>query len=225
MKTFRLFSVIIISLILILAVSSTSYAGNIKVVLNGNRLNLNAAPITKGGLVFVPLRGIFEKMGAGVNFDKSEGKIIAKRGKTGIELTLGNSYAKVNGFSQRMLEPPFVLNGTTYVPLRFLSESMGAEVGWHPPTSTVFIMTKKGKTKSETQDYLKQQIDAYLKSAKNTQPKEEEDKGFKDIKPGIKNVKKIEPIQKSPSPGKKVKDDDDDLDKDGDIEDIKLDDN
>ena len=223
MKTHRLLSVIIVSLVFILAASSLSYAGNIKVVLNGNRLNLRSAPITRGGLVFVPLRGIFEKMGAGVNFYKSEGKIVARRGKTGIELTLGNSYAKVNGFSKRMLEPPFVLNGTTYVPLRFLSESMGAEVGWHPPTSTVFIMTKKGKTKSETQDYLKQQIDAYLKSAKDSKPKEDEDKGFKDIKPGIKNVKKIEPIQSSPSPGKKSKDDD--MDIDGDIEDIKLDDN
>ncbi len=222
MKTVRIFLIALLSLVLVLSLSSLSYGGNIKVVLNGSRLNLNSAPITKGGLVFVPLRGIFEKMGAGVNFYKSEGKIVARRGKTGIELTLGNSYAKVNGFSQRMLEPPFVLNGTTYVPLRFLSESMGAEVGWHPPTSTVFIMTKKGKTKSETQDFLKQQIDAYLKSAKNSQPKEDEDKGFKDIKPGIQNVKKIEPIQKSPSPGKKTKDDDD---VDGDIEDIKLDDN
>lgn len=223
MKTIRLISVIIISLILIAAVISPSYAGNIKVVLNGSRLNLNSSPISKGGLVFVPLRGIFEKMGASVNFYKSEGKIVATRGKTGIELTLGNSYAKVNGFSQRMLEPPFVLNGATYVPLRFLSESLGAEVGWHPPTSTVFIMTKKGNTKSETQNLLKQQIDAYLKSAKDSKPKEDEDKGFKKIEPGIKNVKKIEPITSSPTPGKKTKNDDDDID--GDIEDIKLDDN
>ena len=211
-------STIFVIILFILMLTTASYARNISVVLNGKKLNLKSSPISRSGLVFVPLRGIFQKMGASVDFYKAEGKIVAKRGKTGIVLTLGSDRAKVNGFGQKMLQPPFVLKGTTYVPLRFLSESMGAKVGWHPPTATVFISTKKGKTKNETQDFLQQQINSYLKSAANSKPKE--DKAFKKINPNMKKVKKIDPIKKSPSPSKDDEDDDD-VEK-IEIEDIKM---
>lgn len=217
----------ILALFLLTIVSTAAQAREIKIYLNGSRLRLDAQPISKKGLVFVPLRGIFEKMGASVSFYKDQGKIVSTRGNTNIVLILNQSYAKVNGFKKRVLYPPFVKNNRTYVPLRFLSESLGCEVGWHPPSSTVVIVgakeTKGGKgssingasfQKAQLQQQL-QLLDKLMKSPKSS----EEDDGK--IKPIKSSIKKIEPVKKNaPTPGKTRDRDKDDME----IDEVKIDD-
>lgn len=94
-----------------------------------------------GDRVVVPLRGVFEKLGATVNWNSSDQTILATSGSKEVWLQIGNREAKING-SPVMLDQSAVLyGGTTMVPLRFVSESLGADVRWHDAMQTVYIST------------------------------------------------------------------------------------
>jgi len=220
MKSRKITSIFLIALIALFIMSAPVFAGNIRIKLNGQFINLDTPPIVRKGMVFVPLRGIFERMNAKVMFHKDQGKIIAHRGKTSVVLKLGDSRAKVNGVGQRLLFPPFVLKNRTYVPLRFLSESVGCSVNWHPPTKIVSISTKGVTPKKKKKSFLQKQVEGYMKQSTKTKKKKTDSKIKSDIKSDIKGVK---PIDKSKTDKKKKTDDKDD-DEDLNVDDVKLDD-
>ncbi len=122
-----------------------SPAGAVNLIINGMRVKLDTDPVMRNGIVFVPLRGIFERLGATVTYEKSTQTVAAQRRDTTVLLTTGNSFATINGSRTRMMSPPFQMQNRTYVPLRFISESLGCQVGWHPPTRTVAISSQAGK--------------------------------------------------------------------------------
>ena len=100
-------------------------------------MNFAQAPIVRAGRVFVPLRGVFEQLGASVVY--SNGQINATgRGRT-ISLTIGSTQATVDGRPQTIDVAPFIVIATTFVPLRFISQALGASVNWNDSTSTVTI--------------------------------------------------------------------------------------
>lgn len=98
-------------------------------------------PIEKQGFVLVPLRGVFERLGARVAYEASTKTIRAVKGSTEVALTLGSTDALVNGQKRTLALPAFTENGTTLVPLRFVSEALGAQVGWRGASRTVVIAT------------------------------------------------------------------------------------
>lgn len=102
----------------------------IAVVVNGSTVNFDVPPQMYSGFVFVPLRGVFEKMGAKVAYDKSSGVISADGQGRHVELRVGNKMARVDDETLFMLQPALSLHGRTLVPLRFLSEVLGASVEW-----------------------------------------------------------------------------------------------
>ena len=110
---------------------------SVNVIVNGQTMNFTEAPIVRAGRVFVPLRGVFEQLGASVVY--ANGQINATgRGQT-VSLNIGSTQATVNGQPQTMDVAPFIVNATTFVPLRFVSQSLGASVNWNDSTSTVTI--------------------------------------------------------------------------------------
>jgi hypothetical protein len=215
--------ILLVLLAVVILASPSDAKPQPKIILNGSTLSLDAPPIERNGLLFVPLRGIFENMGAKVIFTKSEGKIFAYKSKTSVLLFLGNNQAKVNGFTTHILYPPFANNGRAYVPLRFVSEAMGCEVNWHPPTGTVAITSSPSSSVApRKKTFAEQQLESLLKPGET---KEKDDGKIKKINSGIKKiepVKGIDPIEQSPSTGKKIKTTKEkDRDK---IDDIKFDD-
>ena len=109
----------------------------VTVIVNGQTMNFAQAPIVRAGRVFVPLRGVFEQLGASVVY--SNGRINATgRGRT-ISLTIGSTQATVDGQPQTIDVAPFIVVATTFVPLRFISQALGASVNWNESTSTVTI--------------------------------------------------------------------------------------
>jgi len=106
--------------------------GEITVRVDGTPIKFDVPPQMSGGTVFVPLRGVFEKMGARVDFNKATGVVKAWRKQTTVELKVGDRLSKVNGNTVFMLQPAFSKDGRTLVPLRFLGESLGAQVAWDP---------------------------------------------------------------------------------------------
>lgn len=122
-----------------LAVSLTppAVAQQVTVSVNGHPLALDPGPIERAGRVFVPLRGIFERLGATVVY--SSGTINATKGSTTVSLQIGSTQATVGGQPQTMDVAPFIVGATTYVPLRFVAQSLGAQVGYDSSTRAVAI--------------------------------------------------------------------------------------
>lgn len=112
----------------------------ISVVLNGRVLDLGSTPPTQvGGRVLVPLRGVFESLGASVNYDAPTSTVYATRDATNVRLQLGSTQASVNGQTRVLDVPAQARFGRTLVPLRFVSETLGAQVQWVESQRTVYI--------------------------------------------------------------------------------------
>jgi hypothetical protein len=103
-------------------------AGPVTVTLNGNPLNLNPAPTERAGRVFVPLRGVFENLGASVVYQA--GVINATGRGHNVSLKVGSQQATVDGQQQALDVAPFIIGASTYVPLRFVSQALGATVNY-----------------------------------------------------------------------------------------------
>ena len=94
-------------------------------------------PVNAGGRLLVPLRAIFEALGATVNY--SNGTIRAVRGNTNLELSLGSDQAIINGQRSTLDVPAQAVFGRTLVPLRFVGEAFGAGVVYNAVTQAVTI--------------------------------------------------------------------------------------
>jgi hypothetical protein len=113
----------------------------ITVLLNGAPIDFGgAAPIQIDGRVLVPLRGVFEALGATVDYDAATQKVFAVRGETQMQLTLGSVDADVNGQPRKLDVPAQARLGRTLVPLRFVSEALGANVSWNDAARAVTIV-------------------------------------------------------------------------------------
>ncbi|HEV8339373.1 MAG TPA: copper amine oxidase N-terminal domain-containing protein [bacterium] len=117
----------------------TAAQSPISVVLDGEPILLDVPPIQIEGRILVPLRGIFERLGAKVNFDADTQTVTATREKVTIILHLGSREARVGDRIATLDVPPLALRGRTYVPLRFVSEALGSRVDWDEQTRTVLI--------------------------------------------------------------------------------------
>ncbi|WP_161822170.1 copper amine oxidase N-terminal domain-containing protein [Sporotomaculum syntrophicum] len=110
----------------------------IKVKLDDQLLTFDVQPSISNGRTLVPLRGIFEALGANVSWDGAARKIIATRGDLEITLVI-NGAANINGVIAPLDEPARIVSGRTLVPLRFVSEAMQCKVDWNGAAQTVTI--------------------------------------------------------------------------------------
>jgi hypothetical protein len=113
----------------------------VQVVVNGAPAQFDQPPLMRDGHVLVPLRGIFERLGATVMFDSATQSIKAVSGSSTVELRLGSTMALVNGQQQALDTPALEVGGRTLVPLRFISQALGANVTWNNATQTVSVQT------------------------------------------------------------------------------------
>jgi len=114
--------------------------GGISVTVNGSPVNFSGTgPQMVDGRVLVPLRGIFEALGAAVQWNAADQRINATRGENSVQLQIGNPNATVNGSPVTLDVPARIINGSTMVPIRFVSESMGAQVSWNESQQLVGI--------------------------------------------------------------------------------------
>jgi len=117
-------------------------AQDINVTVDGDVIQfVGQKPIQRFGTVLVPLRGVFERLGANVAYDGATRTILAVKGATSVSLKLGSSQAQVNGETRTLSLPAQSIGGSTLVPLRFVSEALGADVAWRGASRTVVIST------------------------------------------------------------------------------------
>ncbi|WP_025693210.1 stalk domain-containing protein [Paenibacillus zanthoxyli] len=121
----------------------------ISVTLNGEAVAMNSGGvITKDGQNFVPLRSVFEKLGAVVAYKETSGQkmvtITRQDGdkNTVIQVSAKTGATSVNGAEVKLANSPFNVSGTVYLPLRFISEKLGATVEWLPGEERIAITMK-----------------------------------------------------------------------------------
>ena len=125
-----------------LGVAAHAQAPAPQIYLNNQVLRTEVSPIQQNGRVLVPMRSIFEDLGATVNYNDLNRSITATKGDTVIRMALGSRNATVNGLAYKLDVPAKAYYGRTLVPLRFVSEAMGAKVNYNANTRVVMISGK-----------------------------------------------------------------------------------
>lgn len=101
------------------------------------------APVIIDGRTLVPLRAIFEAMGAEVNWDAATNTVTAVRDNTTISLAIGSDQLYVNGQAKTIDVPAQIINERTMVPVRAVAESFGCDVDWNESARRVYIKEAK----------------------------------------------------------------------------------
>ena len=123
--------------------SPISLGAQVILKINNQQKVYDQEPILIGNRVFVPLRGIFEDLGAEVQWDAQDQTVTAQKGSTVVKIQIGNTNAIVNDKNVTMDQAPQIRNRRTVVPIRFVSEALGAIVDWDNSSRTVFIYTEE----------------------------------------------------------------------------------
>ncbi len=102
------------------------------VYLNGRRLAMTHPGCVLEGHLVVPLRSLAEALGARVLWDGALRVVVLERGRTRVEVTVGQRRMRVNDGLRELPVAPFLYEDRTIAPLRTVAEALGARVGWDP---------------------------------------------------------------------------------------------
>lgn len=139
MKLKYIFSLMLAATVLFLSTNVFALEYNVKIEVNGNMLQMDQQPTIYEGTTLVPLRAIFEALGAEIEWDEQTKSVKATKNDVQIELKIDSREAKYNDTKIILGTPAMVINNRTLVPLRFVSEALGADVKWNGATNTVAI--------------------------------------------------------------------------------------
>lgn len=117
-------------------------AKDIQIIINGEKLTFQQAPMMEKGRVLVPLRGVFEKLGATVNWDQQAKTVKAVKSGATINLKINSKVMTINKKQVHLDVAAELHNDHAMIPVRAISEAWGAKVEWDSNTRTVMIHSK-----------------------------------------------------------------------------------
>ena len=120
-------------------------ADEISIFVDGTQLECPAAPFIDNGRTLVPMRAIFERLEAVVEWEGTTRTITATKGETVIIMQISNTVLTKDGVEETMDVAPVIVGGSTFVPLRAVSQALGTKVDWFGNMRTASI-TSPGKT-------------------------------------------------------------------------------
>ncbi|MCH5211639.1 MAG: copper amine oxidase N-terminal domain-containing protein [Oscillospiraceae bacterium] len=139
---------IAIGLITVMIPLCVNAADSVNIELNGEKMQLEQEPFINDGNTLVPMRAIFEALGAEVEWDGTERKIYSRKNDSMIELKIDSHemyvYPNILMSSRDTVtleKAPVIVDDFTYVPLRAVAEAFDAVVDWNGDTRTVSITT------------------------------------------------------------------------------------
>ena len=146
-KTLRFVAILIIAVI---CFNFTVVAEkNVNVILDGEIINFDVPAQIVNGRTLVPMRIIFEKLGAVVYWDNNTRTAIAQKDNVNVNITIDNTTLYKNNMPIILDVPAQLIGGRTLVPLRAVSEAFGCEVQWDGDTRTVNIFTSNNLSPSQ----------------------------------------------------------------------------
>jgi Copper amine oxidase N-terminal domain len=133
--------VIFVALLASVLTAAASVGGDPAIIIDGSKLPSDVPAIVSGDRVLVPLRGVFEDLGAQVSFDEASGVATASLGASTVKITLGSKIARVNDQPRTMDVAAREIAGRVMVPLRFVSQALGVSVDYDEQSNSVVIVT------------------------------------------------------------------------------------
>ncbi|WP_102346601.1 copper amine oxidase N-terminal domain-containing protein [Bacillus sp. Marseille-P3661] len=134
----------VLAFILVGSLVTTHALASDKIIVfsNGSELAFDVDPRIEDSRTLVPLRKIFESLGAAVSYDSQTQTVYATKDGTSITLVIGSNQPIINGQQLKIDVPAKIIDGRTLVPLRFVSESLGAKVNWDSKSRIITIHTE-----------------------------------------------------------------------------------
>lgn len=111
----------------------------VKLYVNGEEPSFEVPPFIRDGSTLVPFRAISEALKADVSWDPEERSVTVTRGEITVKLFIDSKTAYVNGQEITLEVPAAIAEGSTVVPVRFVSEALKAAVEWEAETQSVVI--------------------------------------------------------------------------------------
>lgn len=111
------------------------------IVVDNQTLSFEVPPVNHQGTVMVPMRPVFEALHTSVTWNEEDQSITAEKEGTSVQLSLGSPFAYINKGAVVLSSIPYVSNGSTMVPVRFIAEVFGAKVSWNTVDRRVTIIT------------------------------------------------------------------------------------
>lgn len=148
------FKRVILLILLLLSILTVPVSANTDVpvvFLDGKKLEFKINPILLDGTTLVPLRKIFEALGAKIEWVQSTQTVIAKKKNLVITYTIGALTGKKNNEIINLPLAGQLIEGNTMIPLRFVSEAFGAKVVWEDHSRSILISSQIN-TKVEVTD-------------------------------------------------------------------------
>lgn len=146
MKIKKITAAMLVSLMSLSAIASA--ADDISVIINGSKTDFDVPPQIIEDRTLVPMRKIFETLGAKVNWIGESNTIIAAKDENVIVMNIGSKTFSVTNVITAETKnigldvPPQVINDRTLVPIRAVSEALDKNVDWDNNTKTVTISDK-----------------------------------------------------------------------------------
>ena len=131
-----------ISSLAVVVIASAASAQQISVTMDGKVVHFDhEQPQNINGTMFVPLRGVFEAMGAEVKWDQPQHMVEIDRGEHIISMRVEGKSAMVDNRAVNMSARAHLIRGNIMIPLRFVSSALGCQIEWHEDSQTVEIKT------------------------------------------------------------------------------------
>ncbi len=115
---------------------------DIKINIDGKKLDFETEPYIDDGTTFVPMRAVFEALGAEVQWNSEDGTVTSRKDETEIVFSIGGNTAIKNGVPRKITKAPVIVSDHTMVPVRFACESFNCVVNWDENTRTIDISTQ-----------------------------------------------------------------------------------
>ena len=139
MKKFLFMFLAVLIITLFVPISSIAQDSDICIKVNGEIVNFDVKPFIENNKTYIPVRGVFEKLGAKVIWKDIPKEIIIWKGRTVVSLKANNMWTVINDKAVEAGATPKIVNGRAFVPVRFVSETLGATVTWDQQTRTIDI--------------------------------------------------------------------------------------
>ena len=141
-------SLLICSMICAMLILPVSAADNITIYVNNQILNCDIPPFIENGRTMVPLRKIFDFFDVSIEWLEEAQEIVIMQGKQEIVFHINNPKMICNSYITTLDVAPVIVNGSTFVPLRAISESLDADVEWISVTKSIYINSPDAYTEA-----------------------------------------------------------------------------
>lgn len=122
--------------------TAVAHIRGVKIIFDGEPLDLRALPVAQRGVPVAPLREIFERTNGTLYWYPQDKRVEGSNGQLDLRLQIGNPQAHVNGEPRSLVLAPFIKQGRTMVPLQFLADALNVTISFNPQSGHLVISSK-----------------------------------------------------------------------------------